>query len=156
MSFRGQGQDKRLDTTHKYIQESNERIKNRIDTVVEVCEKLSEQIKTLQEQQEYVSNVVHSLNKDVKKLESKPDPVIPLMPDLTPMRSEVKLIRATVDEVILSHNDEMTELWKNLQEIHHVRKDLLSKIEAIKIPSHARIYIAIVALATFVGVLMYV
>lgn len=167
LTLKGRGPDERLDGTIKYVQTMHTDVTSRIDNTVEaikavhdVAEEkiglLNSQIKALEDQHEYTTKVVYSLNRDVKKLESKPDPVIPIVPDLAPLRSEIKLIRATIDEVIISHNDEMTELWKNLQEIHSLRKDLNTRIDAIKIPDLRPLYYLFGLAVLLAGIAIYV
>lgn len=167
ITMKGRSPDNRLDGTIKYMQDMHVTITNRIDTAVEAIRavhettsdkisELNDQIRQLEDQREYMQNVLHTLNRDVKKLESKPDPVIPLMPDLTPLRTEQRLLRSVIDEVVISHNNEMTELWKNLQEIHEVRSDLDKRIDGIKIPNLTPLYTLIAIITVLVGVALYV
>jgi hypothetical protein len=87
----------------------------------------------------------------IKTLERKPDPVIPLVPDINPLRNEVKLLRSVIDEMAVAYNEEMTTLWSNLREIHAVRKDVADvskRIDNIKIPDNR--WIIILSVAAFV------
>lgn len=167
LTLKGRGPDERLDGTIKYVQSMHTEMAGRIDTTVEAIKavhdstkdkisELNDQLKQLEEHKEYIHGVIHSLNRDVKKLESKPDPVIPIVPDIAPLRAEIKLVRAVVDEVVISHHDEMTELWKNLQEIHAVRKDLSERIAAIKIPDVKPFYYMFGVAIFLAGIALYV
>lgn len=167
LTLKGRGPDERLDGTIKYVQSMHTEIAGRIDTTVEAIKavhdstkdkisELNDQLKQLEEHKEYIHGVLHSLNRDVKKLESKPDPVIPIVPDIAPLRSEIKLVRAVVDEVVISHHGEMNELWKGLQEIHTVRKDLSERIEAIKIPDVKPFYYLFGVAILLAGIALYV
>ena len=167
LTLKGRGPDERLDGTIKYVQNMHTQIEGRIDTTVEAikathditCDKidgLNNQLKQLEEHKEYIHGIIHSLNRDVKKLESKPNPVIPIVPDLVPIRAEIRLIRATIDEVILSHNDEMAELWKNLQEIRTLRKEFNTRIDAIKIPNVKPLYYLFGVSILLAGIALYV
>jgi chromosome segregation ATPase len=139
----------RIDTTIEAIKAVHDSAQDKIS-------ELDEQLKQLEEHKEYIHGIIHSLNRDVKKLESKPDPVIPIIPDIAPLRSEIKLVRTVIDEIVISHHGEMNELWKGLQEIHIVRKDLLDRVEAIKIPDVRPLYYLFGVAVLLAGIALYV
>tara|TARA_R110000868_G_scaffold33720_2_gene122129 strand:- start:1294 stop:1809 length:516 start_codon:yes stop_codon:yes gene_type:complete len=165
-SLKGRGVDTRLDGTLAYIQKMHISINEHLN-------KLDSSLDVIEERFGHAQGAFNSLNRDVKALESKPDPVIPVVPSLQPIRADVAklyvLVAALNEEMVKSHvslNDEMIRSRNALQAVQdkyeQADSKIMARIDAIKIPVIPKIpslrntYMWLTALTVLNLVILYV
>jgi hypothetical protein len=99
----------RVDGAIEYVRKMNERLHARL-------EKIEADIVGIEDRFERTQLVIHSLNKDVKALESIPPPVIPIVPDVAPIRNRLRALD--------------NEMASSLSAF----KNLVQRVDDIKIP----------------------
>lgn len=140
--------DRRLDHANNAIQSTLREIQETDIWVEEIEQRLSDtdlaqqvdidelkaeitrQIKrstTLSDRLTYLHDTMTRLHDTVTQLQTAPKPLIP---DITPLRAEIRLVRAILDELAISHNDEMTYVWKALSSETRTRQEDLAQVHA--------------------------
>lgn len=96
-----------------------------------------------------IIDLAHRIVKCDEQLEVLRNKPAPLIPDISPLRAELRLLRVVLDELTISHNEEMTALWRSLGSTAKQINDLERCVEEIKIPDLKPLYKWVYFLATF-------
>jgi archaellum component FlaC len=153
LTMKGRGTDSRLDSVIDAVAMTQGHADALNDWVSEVEAQIAQTLKTHAEQMQQTNTRLSEINdlklniskveSEVARLAAKPEPVIPLVPDINPIRSELRLIKDVIDEINIAHNEEMTHLWKSLSDIHECRREIEKvsrNVATIKIPSLTPLY----------------
>lgn len=154
LSGRTSSADRRIDHANQAIQHTLREIQETDKWVEEVEANSAQQQAQIDESLEQlkihanrlmnISDRTHNLHETCDKLSAEIDKIkkipAPLIPDLGPVRAEIRLIRAIIDQMSLSYNDEMSYLWKEFRneaiKVHELERD----IRNIKIPDLRPVY----------------
>lgn len=99
-----------------------------------------EKMKTLD-----VSQRLDWCREQLEELKSRP---APLIPDISPLRAEIRLVRVVLDELMIGHNEEMTALWRTLGQATKHTDSIEARVDSIVIPDLAPIKKWLVVLTT--------
>jgi chromosome segregation ATPase len=125
----------RVDGAIEYVRKMHERITERL-------EKIEADISSIEDRFERSQLVIHSLNKDVKALESIPPPVIPMVPDISPLRNKL----AALDNEMASSLSAYKKLVQRVDEIKIPEMPVMPEIP--KAPSLVPIYLWLGVIST--------
>jgi len=125
----------RVDGAIEYVRKMHERITERL-------EKIEADIAGIEDRFDRTQLVIHSLNKDVKALESIPPPVIPMVPDIGPLRNKL----SALDNEMASSLSAYKKLVQRVDDIKIPEMPVIPEIP--KAPSLLPIYLWLGVIST--------
>lgn len=117
--------DARIDHANKAIHDTNteiaetdrwvEELETELGRLISNHDDLAKDVTFEKNKLVSISERLKRCQDEIQDLKSRP---APLIPDIAPLRAELRLLRVVLDETVISHNEELTAIWRSLGDIN--------------------------------------